>query len=196
MGPRTAPATKQSAVIALCMREGQGQAVAKELGVSRASLYNWKNQLLSHDTPVSMKRQKDSPADSERSELEQQIEALRRDIRRLQLEQDILKKANDILKKDLGIDRQVLTNRERTQLIDALRPTYALTELLGEVDLPRSSYFYHRARLEVADKYVEVRRTMTETFERNYRCYGYRRMHRPAIWKRFLRPSSPMALAP
>ena len=169
-------AMKQSAVIALCIREGEAQAVAKELGVSRASLYNWKNQLLSHDTPASMKRQKDSPADSERSELEQQIEALRRDIRRLQLEKDILKKANELLKKDLGIDRQILTNRERTQLVDALRPTYALTELLSEVGLPRSSYFYHRARLEVADKYVEVRRTMTEIFERNYRCYGYRRM--------------------
>lgn len=43
--------------------------------------------------------------------------------------------------------------------------------------LPRSSYFYHRARLEVADKYVEVRRAMTDIFDNNYRCYGYRRMH-------------------
>jgi putative transposase len=51
-----------------------------------------------------------------------------------------------------------------------------LPELLREVGLPRSSYFYHRARLDVADKYVEVRRTMTDIFERNYRCYGYRRM--------------------
>lgn len=42
--------------------------------------------------------------------------------------------------------------------------------------LPRSSYFYHRARLDVADKYVDVRRVMTDIFERNYRCYGYRRM--------------------
>jgi transposase InsO family protein len=44
------------------------------------------------------------------------------------------------------------------------------------VGLPRSSYFYHRARLEVVDKYLEVRRAMTDIFERNYRCYGYRRM--------------------
>ena len=42
--------------------------------------------------------------------------------------------------------------------------------------LPRSTYFYHRARFEVADKYVEVRRVMADIFERNYRCYGYRRM--------------------
>ena len=43
--------------------------------------------------------------------------------------------------------------------------------------LPRSSYFYHRARLEVADKYVEARQAMTDIFESNYRCYSYRRMH-------------------
>jgi hypothetical protein len=55
-------------------------------------------------------------------------------------------------KKELGIDRQDLTNREKTQLVDALRPTYAVAELLCEVGLPRSSYFYHRARLLVADR--------------------------------------------
>jgi transposase InsO family protein/transposase-like protein len=170
------PSKKQAAVIALCMREGSAQSVARELGVSRPSLYNWRNQLLSEDAATSMKRQKDSPPSSERAELEQQIEALRRDIRRLQLEQDLLKKANEILKKDLGVDRQLLTNREKTQLVDALRPTYTLTELLHGVGLPRSSYFYHRARLEVVDKYLEVRRAMTDIFERNYRCYGYRRM--------------------
>jgi len=135
------PSMKEAAVIALCMRQGSAKSVAQELGVSRPSLYNWKNQLLSHDASSPMKRQQDSPASPERVELEQQIEALRRNIRRLQLEQDMLKKANELLKKDLGIDRQLLTNREKTQLVDALRPTYTLTELLHEVDLPRSSYF-------------------------------------------------------
>lgn len=170
------PAMKQSAVIKLCMRQGSAQSVAQELGVSLPSLYNWKNQLLGHDASTPMKRKQDSPPSLERAELEQQVEALRQDIRRLRLEQDLLKKANELLKKDLGIDRRLLTNREKTQLVDALRPTYALPELLGEVGLPRSSYFYHRARLDVADKYVDVRRVMTDIFDRNYRCYGYRRM--------------------
>lgn len=170
------PAMKQSAVIELCMRQGSAQAVAQELGVSRPSLYNWKNQLLGHDASTSMKRKQVSPPSSERAKLEQEVEALREDIRRLRLEQDLLKKANELLKKDLGIDRRLLTNREKTQLVDALRPTYALPELLREVGLPRSSYFYHRARLDVTDKYAEVRRAMTDIFERNYRCYGYRRM--------------------
>jgi putative transposase len=170
------PAMKQSAVIELCMRQGSAQSVAQERGVSRPSLYNWKNQLLGHDASTSMKRKQDSPPSPERAELEHQIEALRQDIRRLRLEHDLLKKANELLKKDLGIDRRLLTNREKTQLVDALRPTYALPELLRELGLPRSSYFYNRARLDAADKYVEVRRAMTNIFERNYRCYGYRRM--------------------
>jgi putative transposase len=80
------------------------------------------------------------------------------------------------LRKDLGIDRQLLTNREKTLLVDALRHAYTLPELLEELDLARSSYFYHRARLDAADKYVEVRRTIADIFERNHRCYGYRRM--------------------
>ena len=95
----------------------------------------------------------------------------------MQLEHDILKKANELLKKALGIDLSLLTNREKTRLVDALRSTYAVAELLCEVGLPRSSYFYHRARLQVADKYIEARQMMTDIFERNYRCYGYRRMH-------------------
>lgn len=73
--------------------------MAQELGVSRPSLYNWKNQLLGHDASASMTRQQDSPPSSERAELEKQLEALRRDVRRLRLEQDLLKKANELLKK-------------------------------------------------------------------------------------------------
>lgn len=170
------PAMKKAAVVELCSRQGTAQAVADELGVGRPTLYNWKNQLLGQEAPASMKQKQGSLPNPERAELEQQLEALRRDVRRLQLEHDLLKKASELIKKDLGIDRQLLTNREKTQLVDALKSTYSLTELLGEVKLPRSSYFYHRARLEVSDKYVEVRRAMADIFERNYRCYGYRRI--------------------
>ena len=81
------------------------------------------------------------------------------------------------LRKELGIDQQPLTNREKTLMVDALKSTYTVTELLCELNLPRSSYFYHRARLEVADKYADVRQAMANIFERNYRCYGYRRLH-------------------
>ena len=172
-----APEAKQSAVIAFCTRPASAQAVADEVGVSRGSLYKWKNQLLGHDAPASMKRKQGAPTSSDRADLEQQFETLQQDIRRPQLEKDVLKKANELLKKEMGIDQQPLTNREKTLLVDALRSTYTVTELLCEVGLPRSSYFYHRARLGAADKYASVREAMTNIFERNYRCYGYRRLH-------------------
>lgn len=139
-------------------------------------MYNWKNQLLGREAPASMKHSNNSPPVPERAELERQLESLQRDIRQLQLERDLLKKANEILKKGLGVDLQLLTNREKTLLVDALKELYALPELLAQLDLARSSYFYHRARVKVADKYLAVRQTLTEIFELNHRCYGYRRM--------------------
>ena len=155
----------------------QGSAKAQKLGVSRPTLYNWKNRLLGREVLAAMKRPNDSPPETERAELERQLESLRRDIRHLQLEHDLLKKANEILKKDAGVDLQLLTNREKTLLVDALKETYALSDLLAELRLARSSYFYHRARLQAVDKYVEVRRTIGNIFELNHRCYGYRRIH-------------------
>lgn len=100
--PELPPEAKQSAVIALCTRESSAQTVADEVGVCRGSLYKWKNQLLGHDVSASMKRKQDAPASSDQAALEQQLEALRQDVRRLQLEKDLLKKANELLKKRTG----------------------------------------------------------------------------------------------
>lgn len=169
-------ALKQAAVIELCTRQTSALVIAQKLAVSRPTLYQWKNQLLGPEAHASMKRHNDSPPDPERAELERQVETLRREIRKLQLEQDILKKANEIIKKGLGVDLQLLSNQEKTRLVDALRQTHELSDLLGALDLARSSYFYHRARLLGADKYADARLAITDIFERNHRCYGYRRI--------------------
>lgn len=84
------PAMKQAAVIGLCTRQESAQAVAQELGVCRPTLY-WKNQLVDREVPASMKRQHDLPPGPEREDLERQLEALRRDIRRLMLLVDALR---------------------------------------------------------------------------------------------------------
>jgi len=167
---------KQAAVIELCTREESARVVAQKAGVSRPTLYNWKKQLLGPEAPASMKRQSKPAPDDERAELEQQVESLRRDIRKLQLEHDILKKANELLKKEMGAAPQLLSNREKTMLVDALKLTYALPELLAVLGLARSSYFYHRARLLVANKYATARSVIANIFELNHRCYGYRRI--------------------
>ncbi|MDB5843441.1 MAG: Integrase, catalytic region, partial [Polaromonas sp.] len=170
------PELKQAAVIELCTRQTSAQAIAQKLAVSRGVLYKWKNQLLGSEAPASMKPNNDSPPDPERAELERQVESLRRDVRKLQLEHDLLKKANELLKKGLGVDLPLLSNQEKTRLVDALKQLYSLSELFAELDLARSSYFYHRARLRAADKYGGVRRTIADIFALNHCCYGYRRI--------------------
>jgi putative transposase len=82
----------------------------------------------------------------------------------------------EFLRKNLGVDPRLLSNQEKTVLVDALREAYALRELLDRIDLPRSSVFYHRSPLRLADKYAEVRPAITEIFEDTHRCYGYRRI--------------------
>ena len=122
------------------------------------------------------------------------------------MEQELLKKANELLKKDQGIDLHLLSNREKTLLVDALRHEYSLAELLASLVLARSSYFYHRARLNADEKYVAVRRTITDIFERNHGCYGYRRIQaslvRQCVWisekvvRRLMKQEGLVAAAP
>jgi putative transposase len=175
-GVRRSPELKREAVIELCTRQESAQAVAKKLDVNRSTLYKWTNQLLGLEAPPSMKRQNDLPSECELTELQRQVESLQRDIRQLQLEHDLLKKANELLKKGLGVDLSLLTNREKTVLVDALKQTYELSELFTELKLARSSYFYHRARLQIPDKYADARLAIKDVFDGNHRCYGYRRM--------------------
>ncbi|SAL49653.1 integrase catalytic region [Caballeronia cordobensis] len=175
-GSRYAPEFRQTAVIDLCIRRESAEAIAKKIGVSRPTLYNWRNRLLGQEAVSIMTLRNDAPQTSEQTTLEQQVESLRRDIRKLQIEHDILKKANEILKKGLGVDPQLLTNREKTELVDALKQAYTLPELLAELGLARSSYFYHRARIQTADKYAGVRLAIADIFELNHCCYGYRRV--------------------
>ncbi|MFK4064156.1 IS3 family transposase [Brucella anthropi] len=174
--PRYPDALKKAGVVGLYNRQESAQALAEKLGVCRPTLYNWKNQLLCPEAPAIMKRKNNSPPVPERKELERQLDILQRDIQKLQLEHDLLKKATELLKKDLGVDLQLLSNREKTLLVGALKDFYQLPELLAQLGLARSSYFYHRARMRMTDKYLTIGQNITEIFEVNRRCYGYRRL--------------------
>lgn len=65
---------------------------------------------------------------AERDALREEVARLNQEIRRRQMELDILKKAEEIIKKDPGISISHLNNREKTKIADALRQTYPLTE--------------------------------------------------------------------
>ncbi|OYR22918.1 transposase family protein [Brucella pseudogrignonensis] len=100
--PRYPETLKKIGVVGLYNRQESAQALAEKLGVCRPTLYNWKNQLLGPEAPAIMKRKNNSPPVPERKELERQLATLQHDIQKLQLEHDLLKKANEILKNDHG----------------------------------------------------------------------------------------------
>jgi putative transposase len=168
---------KRHAVIDLCARDGSATSVARMFGVSRTHLYTWRRQLLGEDAHTVKKTPGRHPDPTEREKLQRELEDLQKRVHRLQLEHDILVKANELLQKDRGINLGDLTNREKTLLIDALRATYRVRDLLDALSMARSSYFYHLARLQLPDRYQEVRTDVGRIFEENRRVYGYRRIH-------------------
>ena len=65
-------------------------------------LYVWKRQLLEEGAAAAMSKKKGNSPSDHRDELIREIELLQKRIHELQLEHDILKKANELLKKRPG----------------------------------------------------------------------------------------------
>ena len=121
---------------------------------------------------------------AENAALVEAVESLRRENmelektrHRLQLEVDVLKKADEILKKEEGVNPNNLSNQEKAAVIDALRNAYRLKELLDCLHLSKSSYFYQERVLNRPDKYQNLRQEIREAFAAVNGCYGYRRLH-------------------
>lgn len=171
---------KKEAVIEMIIREESLNNIADDYGVTRSTIYNWKNKLLGSERECTMKKENSNTNKSvneEKNELQLEIERLRKEVYQLQLEKDILEKAAQIIKKEEGISLNDLTNKEKVTLIDALKEKYSLNELLIELKIAKSSYFYHENLLKLNDKYCDLRIKIKNIFESNYQSYGYRRIH-------------------
>lgn len=179
---------KEQAVLDLCSREGSAKEVADKYGVSRYSLYAWKRKLLPEGSPTQMpKANKQHEVKNEKKEIEEltseiaslsaEAEGLRKQIHRLQLEKDALQMASELIKKDQGISLDTLTNREKAIVIDALRNTSQLKELLDVFHMAKSSYCYQKQAINASDKYEKLREQMRKTFTESYESYGYRRLY-------------------
>lgn len=166
---------KESAVKELLLRKKTVKNIADDIGVDRVTLYNWKNQQLGKEAAAKVKPRIDLPND--KKSLVMEVNLLKEQIHRLELEKDILEKTTDIIKKDSGINPKKLTNKEKTEVIDALKNKYKLKELLHFLNLPKSSYFYQKTQLAKGDKYGQLRQDITNIFNDNYKIYGYRRIY-------------------
>lgn len=172
---------KKEAVIDLMIRDQSVKDIADNHGVTSVTLYKWKNSLLGNERECIMNNKIETPtndkSNNEKEKLNQEIEKLRREVYRLQLEKDILEKATQIIKKEEGINLNELTNSEKTLLIDALKENYSLKELLFELKISKSSYYYQKNVMKLGDKYRELRLKIANIFNSNYQSYGYRRVH-------------------
>ena len=173
--PKYTREQRNEAVIALCVRTGSVDDIAKEYGVSRQALYQWKHELFGEEDHMRMATDKDLPA--ERDALLSELERMKRELRRMKLEVAVLKGTAELIKKEPGVDPRSLQNKEKAILVDALRSEYSLKELLGFLELARSSYFYHRKIAFLPDKYAALRDWIIRCFEENSARYGYRRIH-------------------
>ena len=99
---------KKEAVIHTEIREKSVNDIAEDYGVTRVTLYKWKEELLGSESECTMKKQDQDTitnrsTSEETDQLKQEAERLRKEVYRLQLEKDILEKAAQIIKKETGI---------------------------------------------------------------------------------------------
>ena len=176
---------REQAAIDMCTRTESAQKIADQYQVSRYTVYNCQWQAFGKGAsymkkPVKQPATTPETAEELRLEVErlaQEKEDLNRQIYRLQLERDVLAKAAEMLKKDKGVSLGALTNREKAIVIDALRDTYKLNELLSVLHMAKSSYCYQESAMKGPDKYEAIRCRIREIFFAVSKRYGYRRIH-------------------
>ena len=175
---------KNQAVIDLCSRTEPAREVARKYGVSRVTLYQWKNRLLPEESCTMKKEHDEESLERTKEELSSEVDRLRAELAqlkketyRLRMEKDILEKAAEIIKKDPGVNLSNLRNREKARLVDALRTNYKFTELLKAVHISRSTYYYEHQVLIAPDKYSALRGRIHDIFLDSKQRYGYRRIY-------------------
>ena len=110
--------------------------------------------------------------------LEARKAELEAELEELELRRDIMEGALEILGKGTGADpANELANREKTLLIEPLRPKWRLCELLSALGMARSSHQYQQGALRAPDRDEEARRRISGVFDANDGIYGRRRIH-------------------
>lgn len=136
--------------------------IADKYKVSRAAIYKWVEKI----TPNGIKAYESS----------EDIDNLKREIRRLRMERDILEEAVNVIKKDKGISSDNLNSKEKVMVIDALRDKYGLMELLSLIKMPKSTYMYNKHIKAHSNNYAMLRNRIRQAFIESYATYGYRRI--------------------
>ena len=175
---------KARAVALVEAEEATVPEIAEKLGVSRTTPYAWFREMV-HNGGDEERPEEGMPVDEGIEELPDDVETLQdmlRDaklrLRAVQLELDVREATLEIVKKDPGTDPNRLTNAEKSELVDALRPKWALREILPVVGMAKSSYEYARKARgrEEGEGRKRAREAIVAAFNESGGTYGYRRV--------------------
>ena len=189
-GPRISYSLDQKSdrVLDMLHRERPVTEIQREYNVSRSSLYKWQSQVLAVEVLEKMRKKKNGKEDKdlsleqlkeEHQKLAREYQMLQGEVKRLEVEKDILTEIVNIIKKEKGINLKIsqLSNREKAIAINALREKHSLHILLRELKMAKSSYFYNLSAMNRKDKYSDIRLDIVEIFLNSFKTYGYRRVH-------------------
>lgn len=189
--PRNPPMELKLEAIKRCFEKGENiRAVSEDIGYSRHSIYVWRKRylkegllgLMNNKSILSGELNTEQESKETTTTSNDEMNELKKQMHEMQLELDVLKETIHVLKKDPGINRKPLCNKEKAVIIDALKNKYSLQQLLKKMNFAKSSYFYQSKILFQQDKHLHLRVRIKELFIENKKSYGYRRIH--ALLKR------------
>ena len=173
---KQAPAELKQSVIKRCINDGESvKSISEDIGYSESLIYRWLKEYRRKGLISTMKK-KTNTTPSEGSSADD-LAALNARMLDMQMEIDILKETINVLKKDPGVDRAALKNREKAVMIDALKNKYSLPQLCAKLDIPKSSYYYQELALKAEDKYKDLRIHIAALFHENRDSFGYRKIY-------------------
>jgi len=162
-----------------CINNGETvKSVSEDIGYTKTAVSIWIRKY-KQEGAVSLMNRKDTDLPINPSDIQStdDIEALKAQMYEMQMEIDILKETINVLKKDPGVNREALSNREKAVIVDALKNKYSLPKLHKHLHLSRSSYYYQSKVLKSEDKYINLRLRIIYLFHSNYNAFGYRKIH-------------------
>ena len=179
------PLETRRKAIELVLGGMQQKQTAKQLGVSVGAVHNWVRAYRRGGMAALQSRNQNAAQGGKSASVRPRggadagggddVEALRRRVEELELENALMREVVEVVKKDPGADLRRLSNREKTMLIDRLRPRYSLRSMACLLRIAPSSYHYHHARIGV-DKYAGLRARVARAFADSKGRYGYRRV--------------------
>jgi putative transposase len=95
----------------------------------------------------------------------------------MQLEIDILKKTIDVLKKDPGVNKSPLNNREKAVIVDALKEKVSTVCIDKKAQTGQEQLLLSKTkRVSFAKKHKDDYQAVATIFHNNKERYGYRRI--------------------